>query len=172
MANDIEEQLSALADGEVADHELDGLLRRMRGDESLRERWSRYHLIGESLRKNLPDDVRHGLDSRVWKALQKEEILFAPPPRRRVAPYFGQFARLALTAGITAVAILGFQTLNRDDTSLSAVAGLQPPAETNTVPEPGATLDPYLVNHNEHSVSTGMQGMLPYVHLVGAVKEE
>ncbi|MGB5473547.1 MAG: hypothetical protein WBQ78_08720, partial [Gammaproteobacteria bacterium] len=28
-------------------------------------------------------------------------------------------------------------------------------------------LDVYLVNHNEYAVNRGMQGMLPYVRLVG-----
>ena len=28
-------------------------------------------------------------------------------------------------------------------------------------------LDVYLVNHNEYAVSRGMQGMLPYVRIVG-----
>jgi hypothetical protein len=28
-------------------------------------------------------------------------------------------------------------------------------------------LDIYLVNHNEYAVSRGMQGMLPYVRIVG-----
>jgi hypothetical protein len=31
----------------------------------------------------------------------------------------------------------------------------------------GEQLAPYLVNHNEYAVSSGMHGMLPYVRIVG-----
>ena len=35
------------------------------------------------------------------------------------------------------------------------------------VQEDNGKLAPYLVNHNEYSVSSGMHGMLPYVRIVG-----
>jgi hypothetical protein len=40
----------------------------------------------------------------------------------------------------------------------------------DTIPpedEDNGKLAPYLVNHNEYSVSSGMHGMLPYVRIVG-----
>jgi hypothetical protein len=43
-------------------------------------------------------------------------------------------------------------------------------ADVTTRVEPATStrdLDAYLVNHNEYSVNGGMQGMLPYVRIVG-----
>ncbi|HEY6007249.1 MAG TPA: sigma-E factor negative regulatory protein, partial [Geobacteraceae bacterium] len=53
MANEQEERVSALTDGELDPHQLDSLLARMREDDALRARWARYHLISDALHNNL-----------------------------------------------------------------------------------------------------------------------
>jgi len=162
MANNIDEQLSALVDGEISERELDALLARMRKQPELRAQWGRYNLISDALHKNLPRRLDHGLQARVAEALAAEPVLLAPKRRHKtVGPWIRQTAGLAVAASVTAVAILGFQALHAPEVAPVAVA-VAPAA-----PAAEEALDPYLVNHNEHAVSAGVHGMLPYVHLVG-----
>lgn len=80
MNKNPEQQISALVDGEVAEHELTPLLARIQSNPELRERWTRYHLISDALRNNLPLEVDHGLQARVWSALQEQPSIAAPSP--------------------------------------------------------------------------------------------
>jgi sigma-E factor negative regulatory protein RseA len=169
MANNIEEQLSALVDGEIGDKELDTLLVYMRSDPALRERWGRYNLISDALHKNLPRRVDHDLHARVARALAEEPVVLAPQPhRRRLSPWAKQAAGIAVAASVTAMAILGFQTLHAPGAAPAATTVASAGQDVAAEPE----WDPYLVNHNEHAVSAGMHGMLPYVRLVSHGESE
>jgi sigma-E factor negative regulatory protein RseA len=139
----------------------------MRGDPALRQRWGRYNLISDALHKNLPRQVDHDLHARVARALEEEPVLLAPQRRiRPMRPWAKQAAGIAVAASVTAIAILGFQTLHSPEVTPSAattVTAAAAPGAANAVED--TELDPYLVNHNEHAVSAGMHGMLPYVRL-------
>ena len=65
---DILEDISAFMDDELPPDEGGALVDRMSKDETLRRRWSHYHLIGDTLR---------GLDCRVQTALDDEDSLSA-----------------------------------------------------------------------------------------------
>lgn len=180
MANQREEQVSALVDGEIAGSEIDGAIGTLLSDPTLRERWSRYHLVSDALRNNLPDNPYRSVADRVRQALEDEPAILVPRRRRVHMPVFvRQAAGLAIAASVTAAAILGVQYMHNEDEGNSAGAemaeasgtqtysrlgGSAPVREVNEVYRP--SLDPYLVNHNEYSISSGMQGMLPYVRIV------
>ena len=73
--------------------------------------------------------------------------------------------------------MLSLQSVRQETPSTPVVATA--PADSNTYiraggegqpggkPRVGKQLDIYLVNHNEYAVNRGMQGMLPYVRIVG-----
>lgn len=82
MSQQIEEQLSAFADGELGRDETRFLLRRAASDVGLARRWTRYHVIRQALRRQEivvlrtdfssaliarldAEDMSHG-NSRVW----------------------------------------------------------------------------------------------------------
>ncbi|HEY0722274.1 MAG TPA: sigma-E factor negative regulatory protein [Gammaproteobacteria bacterium] len=131
MANEQEERVSALADGELDSHQLDALLARMREGDALRARWARYHLISDALHNNLTRNVQLDISRRVSAALEQEPVIFAPlwqramPTRRMVK----QAASVAMAASVTAVAILGAQWVNRDfpETAMPSVASIATP---------------------------------------------
>lgn len=202
MANEQEERVSALADGELDPHQLDALLKRMREDNALRERWARYHLISDALHNNLTRGTQLDISQRVSAAIEQEPVIFAPlwqralPPRRMVK----QAAGVAMAASVTAVAILGAQWVNRDIPAAVAVPAMaSAPATHNSTIELVAmesaapqqpqmaqapagqqpaeqvwirNLDSYVVNHNEYSGSSGMHGVLPYARLVSHESQE
>lgn len=169
MANSIDEQISALMDGELSDRELSLVLKRMGQDPGVARRWQRYHMIRDALHDTLPANLKFDLSDRVHEALRDEPVVLAPRRRKRdFRPWLRQAAGMAIAASVAAVAILTFQAVY--DESPTTMAGRdEPTVERLAQQAPMRTdprLDAYLLNHNEHSVSTGMHGMLPYVRIV------
>lgn len=182
-ANNDKEQLSALVDDELDQREMDDALAWLAKDTEASARWARYNLIRDTLHKNLPDQLADGLQQRVHAALENEPHILAPQARRWGMPAMAkQAAGLAIAASVTAVAILGVQQMNpaQPEVGVAAIAQNEPAAkmpekqEFERLPmlaqqpaKPKPELNPYLVKHNEYSVTTGRQGMLPYVRIVG-----
>lgn len=118
MTNLPDERISALVDGETAEHEqslaMDGLLTN---DEN-RKTWGRYHLIGDTLKGNLPSGVDHEFSSRVMAALEDEPTVLAPSTAR--ASWGQRAAGLAVAASVAAVAVLGVQHMYQQDAQAPA----------------------------------------------------
>lgn len=179
MADDDKEWISALADGELSGSRLDKALDALQRDSELQRSWSRYHLIRDTLHSNLEAGIDAHLHQRICAALDAEPVVLAPQKAAR--PWLRQAAGIAVAASVTGVAVLGFQQMNRDKGSLSAPVTMAEVMQPNNVvrleqpvlaaaDDPSKDSDklaPYLVNHNEYSVSSGMHGMLPYVRIVG-----
>jgi sigma-E factor negative regulatory protein RseA len=172
MADEKKEWISALADGELTGNELKRSLDALRDEPALLESWSRYHLVRDALHSNLEAQVMPDLSERVAAALDSEPVILAP--KRTLHPWLRHAAGLAVAASVTGVAILGINGMNEEGEGPTAVAANQPqeyrrmeqPVAKAQVPD-GEHLAPYLVNHNEYAVSSGMHGMLPYVRIVG-----
>lgn len=175
MAKHKEEWVSALTDGELAGNELKRGLDAMRQDPELLTSWSRYHLIRDALHSNLEEQIFPDLSLRVAAALEQEPVILAPQRARR--PWLRHAAGLAVAASVTGVAILGITNMNEENGPVTVAANPvqdyarleQPVATAANSPQVsnGEHLAPYLVNHNEYAVSSGMHGMLPYVRIVG-----
>lgn len=181
MNNDNREWLSALADGELQGDELERGLNALRDDPQLQASWKSYHVIRDSVSSNLNDRVAPQLHQRISAALEDEPTILAPQARRR--PWVKQAAGVAIAASVTGMAIIGVQQMNVADTGpvVQPVAqqqeyirmaptlvaeGEERPAQYNEA------LDRYLVNHNEYSANSGIQGVLPYVRIVGHKAEQ
>lgn len=100
------EQLSAFMDDE-----LDGLQKdqvgQMLKDPELLDTWSRYHLVSDCLKRNLPEHLDRELAGKVSKSIEQEPAIVAPGglPRSFVKPAAG----FAIAASVAALAILGIQ---------------------------------------------------------------
>lgn len=104
----LREQISALADDELPEGEHELLLRRFATDVELRLHWERCHLIGEAMRKGLPEVDTRGFADRVMAVLADE-----PAPAAR-EPSLGQslmrgVAGFAVAAAVAVIAIVGLQ---------------------------------------------------------------
>lgn len=196
MVDNDEELISGLVDGELHGGELARGLERMRGDARLAERWGRYHLISDALHNNLPERLDDTLHRRVRAAIEDEPVVLAPGRWLTISPGFAkQAVGFALAASVSAIAIVGVQSLNRGSSGVTTTASALPEhAQTSVaaVGSPGVAqsdvrqyarmtgvtdlspqaeesqrdLEPYLVNHNEYAIASGMHGMLPYVRIV------
>jgi len=181
MTEKLDEQLSALMDDELPESERELLLRRLAVDSGLRDRWERYHLARDVLHNELPETLDLGLSERVRAALEQE-----PAPKMRVPAagalreVFKPLAGLAIAVSVAALAIVGLQRLTDTGSPQQRV----PEVASTTTPAAGyvrvagtrwdmqrpdieARLNNLLVNHNEYSSETNLQGMLHYVRIAG-----
>lgn len=72
MTGGLNEQVSALVDGELREEETDLLLRRLAHSKELKARFARYCLISEALHRNLSVATGSDLTERVARALEDE----------------------------------------------------------------------------------------------------
>lgn len=196
MADNDEELISGLVDGELRGGELARGLQLLRNDARLADRWGRYHLISDALHNNLPGRLDEALHRRVKSAVEQEPVVLAPGRWFTFSPGFAkQAVGFALAASVSAIAIVGVQSLNREPSGTTTTASTFPQSvQTNVASADGIgraqpdgrqyirmtgvanldpqaeavqrDLEPYLVNHNEYAIAAGMHGMLPYVRIV------
>jgi len=172
MKYSLNEQLSALIDDELPGSEHDLLLRRVESDDQLYQRLSRYQLISDALQSHLPERVDPAFSRRVKILLRSEPALSR---HSRLAALTRPAAGLAVAASVAVMAVMSLQSAQQGTPSPAAVVASAPPPAGDYLrvsDEPGnpsvdRKLDIYLVNHNEYAVNRGMQGMLPYVRIVG-----
>ncbi|MGB5472164.1 MAG: sigma-E factor negative regulatory protein [Gammaproteobacteria bacterium] len=175
MTDTLHEQLSALVDDELCESEQALLIRQLGRDANLRNRLARYQVISDTLRSNLPHGVDTGFYRRVHAALEQEAEIHAA--QSRVMPLFKPVAGLALAASVAVVAVVSLQSVRQQDPAgapaIASAPGVNDYIRANNIPPPvvprnsARGLEAYLVNHNEYAVNRGMQGMLPYMRIVG-----
>ncbi len=177
MKDKLYEQLSTLVDDELTGHEQALLARRIGRDAGLQQRLSRYQLVSDALQNHLPPQVDPGFYRRVQTALRDEpSVRMGGFAGSRLGSLLKPVAGLAIAASVAVVAVISIQSARQDVPSLPALATVpadkdyvrvQQASNPATPPRVGKKLDIYMVNHNEYAVSRGMQGMLPYVRIVG-----
>jgi sigma-E factor negative regulatory protein RseA len=161
MKRELDEQLSALLDGEVRPEEMDLLLARIERDDHARRRLERYGLIGAALRGESAaplDDFVGQVRSRLVEA----EGQRLPVPEQR-GPRAGMGLAAALAAGLVIAAALGLAP--RPDpyappspqvaagvSSASTVARVMDPRNAyRPAPMPPGRLTTYLVAHRSYA---------------------
>ena len=175
MKDKLHEQLSALVDNELAENEQRLLLKQLAADPGLQARLSRYQLASDALHNHLPQRIDPAFHTRVQAA-----IADAPPLRAGgtvVRSLLKPATGVAIAASVAVVAVLSLQSIRDENPDETQVLASSPDTSSGTylradnIPPPAAPLaqglDVYLVNHNEYAVNRSMQGMLPYVRLVG-----
>ncbi len=184
MSDKINEQLSALMDDELSSP--DHLLQQISEDEALRARWHRYHLIRDIISEHA-EVPAVDITARVSQALESEPTIFAPLHKtirtKRMKFVMKQAAGLAIAATVSAVAVITVQQQKLDEQpATTAIAEAAVPQVRNQVRYVSETkkldravqskLSNYLVNHNEYSVTSKMQGVLPYMRIVTVTQGE
>src|SRR3569623_2980180 len=185
MAEHIDEQISALVDGELSKDECRRLMEELRVDPSAAASWCNYHLISDALKNNLPTSLSSDFASRVSKVLDTEPPLAAPLPRIRRVPAFVKPALGgALAAAVATVAYIGLGWNGESAVTTNTapqLAALVPAQATYPVsrvrgsqwdveqPAVASKLNDYLASHGQYSALTGV---LPQVRIVGFERSE
>lgn len=163
------ENLSAWVDGEFQQHQL---IDELKTDELLAQKWQRYHLIRDGLRKELPEQINFDIAANVAAALQSEPCILAPkkfwqdlPLIASVVPFAKQGGQMAVAASVAVAMILGVQQFNQPKLDqpfnsapsiLGIQGGLSPVSleQTRTLPrtdvsEQRRVINAYLNDHKQ-----------------------
>lgn len=118
MTDQSDERLSSLVDGELGDTDHHQALTSLISDEKRCQCWERYHLIGDTLKRNLPHAIDCQLASRVMAELENEPTILAPQTHK--SSFGKRMAGLAVAASVATVAVLGVQFMYQEDGSAPA----------------------------------------------------
>ncbi|HBH63643.1 MAG TPA: anti-sigma-E factor RseA [Erwinia persicina] len=120
------EQLSALMDGETLDNEVMSALSK---DVVLQKNWESYHLIRDTLRGDIPQQLNFDISARVMAAIENEpakavtrlipeaqpkpEEAAAMPFWAKVRPWAAQITQIGVAACVSLAVIVGVQQYNK-----------------------------------------------------------
>ncbi|MGZ9897538.1 sigma-E factor negative regulatory protein [Shewanella gaetbuli] len=127
MVKSSQEWVSAAVDGEVNEQELAQLC----ADADSHEQWQRYHMIGDTMRGELPESIDLDITANIAAALELEPTIIAPQaiaPQENdeqkqsnldskpsnVVSLFKQVGQYAIAASVALVAIVGVQSYNQE----------------------------------------------------------
>jgi sigma-E factor negative regulatory protein RseA len=161
-------KISALMDGELAQHETSGALEALRVEGDARDDWRRYHLIGDLMRdpNTLSSGFGAGFSFRVADRIAREPTVLAPSRRRIEATRMPVWA-LSAAASLAAVALVGWVAFGPGDEPQLAQSQAQVVA-AQVAPQvaPPAAANDYLLAHQGYSPRNSLQGAAPYVRTV------
>ncbi len=182
------EQLSELSDGELASDALRFLLRRVDADPALASAWSRYQLIGATLRRDEQMLVDAGFSERVRSQLLAESRVPAQVGSAHVrAPWMRWAGGGAIAASVAALALFATRGPLLDETrappaptlaqevsvpaaELHAPVATLPAAGGDGVANGSGLWDPrvqgYLMQHGQVAGQIGPSGFVPYVYFM------
>lgn len=162
--------ISALLDDELEPGAASRTIDALRREKELQEAWNVYHLIGDALRRY--PGYSHDLSAKVMARLAEEPVLFVPNAQPKRTPL--RFA-LPLAAAVMGMAAVGWVALSLNAPQPLELAAKSRPSNQPVVPvaqqSPSGALKEYLVAHQAHSPSGGIQGVAPYVRSVSEIRQ-
>lgn len=176
----VNEQISALVDGELSGPEMQNVIRRLRTSDEERRCWQDYHLIGDALRSNLPPALDNRLAERVSATIASEPVLHVIPHSEKAVPKTSNYTRpaagFAVAASVAVMGFVGFTMIVAEDQSMQVASTASTPviampvAEQNqyqqvhglqwTAQQPAiqSRLNAYLSDHQHFSGATVING--------------
>jgi len=174
--DDRAQRLSCLLDGELDEHECQGLIEALRDDEEGGHKWLLFNCVGDAMRSaEVASWHSDKFVARMSAALEREPTVLAPAalPSRSAARRW-----LLPGAGAVAAAVLIAVGLpSRQDVSPASMTAGMPAAPTPTVTsvqgplqiDRSPQLERYLAAHRELAEPTLMPKSTPYVRTSGAM---
>ena len=124
MVKSSQEWVSAAVDGEVDAQ----TLTQLASDVDSHQEWQRYHMIGDTMRGELPAAIDLDITASIAAAIELEPTIMAPknspaievqgvesntPKTSNVVSLFKQFGQYAIAASVALVAIVGVQSYDQ-----------------------------------------------------------
>jgi sigma-E factor negative regulatory protein RseA len=127
MSQQIQEQLSAFMDGELSKDETRFLLKRTEGDTVLVQRWTRYHVVRQALRRQEIVALRADFSRSLMARLDAETV---PQSNRTTWLRWGSGGAIAAAVAVTALMV----TKPVSETTTPASVAASNPAAARQVP--------------------------------------
>ncbi len=176
----LDEQFSALLDGELGPEERARMLERIKRDPNLKAVWSRQHLLRAALRNQLTAAADAGFADRLMARLQSEIApskvvdlmsrlapVAASMPVAVAAPRslrrWGVGFALAASAALAAIALSPLSPLGTEQTTVQVAAQEQNWSQVNE--ETARELNDYLLDHHNAAASYGFAATSGYARL-------
>ncbi|WP_028536033.1 sigma-E factor negative regulatory protein [Paludibacterium yongneupense] len=149
----MKESVSALMDGELGADEAARVIAAIGADESLKETWSRYHLIGDAMRSGKLSAIN--VENAVSARLAEEPTVLAPrrwlgSTRRR-----STVGAMALAASVSFAAVIAWQQLATPATGPIVAEG-SVPVQVRPLQAVADNEDPYFLAHQDMTSDSGV----------------
>ncbi len=107
MTENIREQISALLDDELSQHEMSQTVEQLSEQKSLQVTWDRYHLISDVIRGDAGKRTAPSLADRVRTQIDAEPAILAAPKPAKTAPVWVRpLAGAAVAASVAVLAVM------------------------------------------------------------------
>jgi sigma-E factor negative regulatory protein RseA len=144
----MKDQISALMDDELDVGSSPHLFKALDSDDKLRECWSTYHLIGDSMRGAM--HLSPDFHQRLMQQIEAEPTVLAPRRKTVMSPSF----IMSAAASVAAVMFVGWMVLQQQVQSPAQEMNASTLAQNNVSPE---SVNAYLLAHHELSPESSMQ---------------
>lgn len=176
-----DEILSAFVDDETSEFESRLLIKELAADEEKRIRWERYHLIRDTLQRNLPVIIDKNFCHGVRVRIQAETgaAIVSKAPNKALFQWAKSIGAMALVGAVTLLGVWSVRSFVGPNSAVNppiiAKAKLQSGNEHEkakkvqttvawpTTPRATVRMNSYLVNHAEYAAS---QSVMPYARIV------
>ena len=131
------ENISSFVDGELSGDHCESLISSICKDEDMKSCLTRYQIISDSMKSQLPDGLKNDFARSVMSAIESEPALLAataptkPPSDKKTSSdfdkkpasgnviqfpsFYKKVAGLAIAASVATIAVISVQTQNQDD---------------------------------------------------------
>jgi sigma-E factor negative regulatory protein RseA len=124
-------KISALMDGELGGIDMADTITQVKKTEDLRNKWSIYHLIGDTLRQ--PEISFLDIASGVRNKLAAEPTVLTPElPKEHKSRIFAFAVAASMVTAVAAVAWIGGQTMDQSFDPVTGKAVLQTAVQTKS----------------------------------------
>lgn len=148
----LHEKISSFYDDELDVSEREQVVSSLKQDSEHKQIWGRYCMIGDAMRRNLPETPKHDLLSRVQIALESEPPLLVPSPsnisennqdsikvvelpKKSANEHISKpVAGFAIAASVALASVLGFQMFSQPATDNFAPS-IASTTSVQTIPE-------------------------------------
>lgn len=166
MTKNIREQISALLDDELSQHEMSQTVEQMSEQKQLRDKWDRYNLISDVIRGDAGERVAPSLADRVRAQVDNEPAILAAPKPVSAAPVWVRpLAGTALAASVAVLAVMAAPQLFNPETATTPQVATTKAVQPNYVqlaPVPSAQ-SYQLVNSTQYNRAQYQYRMQPVV---------
>ena len=125
------ESISALADNQASELELQRILKASESDPEVNATWSRYQVASAAIRGDLPTLELSDFAARVSAAIDKEETyaVESEPTTKKPAGWWQNLGRFAVAASVAGGVVLFAQNFNGISETAPAIASTQTEAQ-------------------------------------------